>query len=156
MPPAAADAESVLDEAGSEISKRATFWINISQKLGVPAVILVFVGWGGWIAAGKVWEDAVKPVVRTHVTTLDTLSANSTTQAAASTVQAQAMTVMAAAHQKQATDTAEQKEILKGIGTVQNEIKQVLKSGLKIQKEAADEHHAEKVSEGPPGTETPQ
>lgn len=139
MPP-----DSIL-RAGSAISKRATFWINVSQKLGVPTVALAFIGWGAWIALGHVWEDAVKPVVGTHVRTLDTLADSSKENAAS-------FKVLAQAHAEAVKEANEQKELLKSMGSTQVEIKQVLKAGLKIQKDAQAESHAEKASDSPSGT----
>lgn len=130
--------DSVLEEAGSSISRRTAFWFKAAQMFGVPTVALGFIGWGAWIASGKFWEDAVKPVVASHVKTLDTL-------AEASKRNAESLDSLQKSH-------VEQRDLLQKINATQQDIRSVLQQGLKIQESTAAQHQ-EPPQPGPSGTE---
>lgn len=127
-----ADAESVLDDLPSGVSKRATFWLVLIKQLGYPVVVSGVLAFGFY----RLYGDILKPIASSHITTLDTLAESSKSTA-------RSFESLASAHNDTVVEARAQKELLRAIGETQQQIKQVLQQGLKIQESAAK--HEEKT-----------
>lgn len=59
--------ENPVNTAMQDAEKKAEFWFNMVKFIGWPGVILIAIGYAGWIASSAIWPYAVK-VANAHVT----------------------------------------------------------------------------------------